>query len=88
MDSESLLDDAHCFFCEPEPWRTIRVGPDINVIAGLGPLCPGYVMVAPTTHIHSVAELPLSTMSVFLSRQTGSRIAENAASAKVRPAPR
>lgn len=55
-----------CFFCEPEPWRTIYVGKRVQILAGTGPLCPGYCLIAPRDHIHSTAELPERMLFEFL----------------------
>ena len=46
-----------CFFCKPEPWRTIFTGQHTQIVAGAGPLCPGYCILAPRSHIHTVADL-------------------------------
>jgi cytidylate kinase len=54
-----------CFFCEPEPWRTIYSSTNVSVVAGAGPLCPGYVIVAPREHVHTSAELPETTFWEF-----------------------
>lgn len=46
-----------CFLCQPEPWRTIYTGNSVQVVVGLGPLCPGYLMVAPKQHCNTAAQL-------------------------------
>lgn len=55
-----------CFFCKPEEWRIIFLGQYVQVIAGVGPLCPGYVMLAPRPHIHTAADLDASSLWEFL----------------------
>jgi len=62
----SLLARTGCFFCDPEPWRTLLVGKYTLVLAGAGPICPGYVMVAPRAHTHTVAELTEEELQEFL----------------------
>lgn len=54
-----LLDDPlnGCFLCSPEDWRVLFSGQHVRIIAGAGPLCSGYVLVAPKSHIHTTAEL-------------------------------
>ncbi len=63
-----LLDisDKDCFFCEPEEWRIIYNGTAIQLLAGAGPLCPGYVMLAPKSHTHSMAELDTDALAELL----------------------
>lgn len=55
-----------CFLCEPERWRTILERKHVRLIAGLGPLCPGYVILAPRQHIHTSAELPEDILTEFI----------------------
>ena len=68
--SEPLLqlDDPHegCFLCAPEPWRVICDTVHTRVLAGAGPLCPGYVIVAPKEHHGTAAELPSPLFEEFL----------------------
>jgi CMP/dCMP kinase len=61
------ISDVDCFLCEPESWRVIHSGRYVRVIAGAGPLCPGYVMIAPKEHFHTAAELPEPVFWEFLS---------------------
>jgi cytidylate kinase len=55
-----------CFFCDPERWRTIFTGRWTQVLAGAGPLIPGYTLLAPLTHTNTVAELPGLEAAEFL----------------------
>ena len=62
MDSDlsvTMLEDAYdgCFFCAPEPWRVIAEGEAVRLIAGAGPICPGYAILAPKQHVHSGLDL-------------------------------
>jgi cytidylate kinase len=56
-----------CFFCDPETWRVAYQGANAQLLAGAGPLCPGYVIVASRRHAHSVAQLSRSDFAEFLS---------------------
>lgn len=60
------LSDEECFLCEPEPWRTVYLGRDFRVVAGVGPLCPGYVLLSPRKHIHTAADLSGESLFEFL----------------------
>lgn len=63
MDLESSdgkllnLDDSHCFLCRPEEWRVLFSGRDSRILVGTGPLCEGYIILAPNEHIQTVSEL-------------------------------
>ena len=63
-----LLKDPHdgCFFCRPEAWRTIFVGQYTQILAGAGPLCPGYCLISPLAHVHAAAELDEKALREFL----------------------
>jgi len=64
-----LLDEPlerRCFFCDPEPWRTLFRGKHVLLLAGAGPLCPGYIMLAPLKHVATVAELDEPSFWEFL----------------------
>ena len=56
-----------CFFCDPEPWRLAYQASQSQVLAGAGPLCPGYVLVASRRHVHSVAQLTAAEFAEFIS---------------------
>lgn len=55
-----------CFLCTPEPWRVLLEGEFTRVIAGLGPLQPGYVLLSPKEHINTAAQLPQPVLAEFL----------------------
>jgi CMP/dCMP kinase len=55
-----------CFLCDPEWWRILYQGESVRIIAGLGPLCSGYVLLAPKEHIHTAAQLPDRILFEFL----------------------
>lgn len=66
--SSELLQDPldGCFFCRPERWRTIFKGQHTQILAGAGPLCPGYSMLAPRAHVHTAADLDERSLWEFL----------------------
>lgn len=69
MDADSIVirnPFDGCFLCDPEPWRVILDAKTVRLIAGLGPLCAGYVILAPKQHLYTAAELPEETFSEFL----------------------
>lgn len=45
-----------CFLCRPEKWRILYSGNAVQVVAGLGPLVNGYILVSPKEHVHTLAE--------------------------------
>jgi hypothetical protein len=55
-----------CFLCDPEPWRVVFSGRTVRVIAALGPLCEGYVIVSPKDHTHTSAQLVGECLWEFL----------------------
>lgn len=67
MNAEGLLELSQdvCFLCEPEAWRVIHEGSHVRVLAGTGPLCLGYAIVASKNHVHTVADLDARTFSEF-----------------------
>ena len=54
-----------CFLCEPEGWRVIHSGRKIQIVAGLGPLVEGYVLLAPMEHIPTTVEMPADVFAEF-----------------------
>ena len=66
-DNAALIPDPEegCFLCEPEPWRVIFRGEHVRVIVGLGPICPGYILLAPKGHYHTTVELNNETFYEF-----------------------
>lgn len=44
-----------CFLCDPEDWRIILETSNFLLLAGLGPLRRGYVILAPKEHIETMA---------------------------------
>src|SRR4051812_8347482 len=63
-----LIDDPSegCFLCQPEEWRVIFEGKSVRLIAGLAPLTPGYILLAPKEHVNTVADLDDGTLCEFL----------------------
>ncbi len=57
IDTSELLTSGECFFCNPEVWRTIFGTNHVLLLAGAGPICPGYVILAPREHVHTVSAL-------------------------------
>lgn len=55
-----------CFLCDPEAWRIIFETQNFQVVAGLGPLCAGYILVATTDHVETLAQIPANHMAEFL----------------------
>jgi CMP/dCMP kinase len=66
IDQPSFLGtDDDCFLCRPEDWRVIYWGQHVRVIAGLGSLIRGYVLLAPVEHIPTTVELPAAVFEEF-----------------------
>jgi diadenosine tetraphosphate (Ap4A) HIT family hydrolase len=55
-----------CFLCRPEDWRIVFRTERVQVVAGLGPLREGHVLVAPVAHVSAVANLDEDTFLEFL----------------------
>jgi hypothetical protein len=51
------MTDTRCFLCEPDPKLLIHDGRSMRLIAGLGPLVPGYTVLASKKHSRSLADL-------------------------------
>jgi cytidylate kinase len=66
-DGELLPENPNegCFLCSPEAWRVIFTGEHVRVVAGLGPICPGYILVAPKAHVATSADLDTVTRREF-----------------------
>lgn len=60
------LDENGCFLCAGEAWRTLFTGERVKVVAGLGPLTRGYVLLSPLEHINTAAILPADQFAEFL----------------------
>jgi len=54
-----------CFLCEPENWRVLYAGKHLRLIAGLGPLTSGYVLLAPAEHIRTTVDQPADVYFEF-----------------------